>query len=200
MALSGMNSREKVMIAVLAVVIVAALVGIGILVAKLVADDADTPAVTPAAPIPEAEAVATVEPTITSVPTLSVEQLAPATAVPISSEPVVVAREENVTPILPVIIPNLPLVPGRVYRLEITAVDGAALVIQGSWSQAAAGGEQVRAPSPEFFEGMTPMRIDVTSPLPDPESWSLSVSAAPKNVLGEPSHLVITVYDVTGAQ
>jgi hypothetical protein len=214
MAFSEMNSRERTIVIVLGIVILVALVGIGILAARLIAGDgnggdeaigvttatASAPGTTGAA-TPGDQAGAT----ITAVAPPPVEdassdggedELPPA---PSGGEPAVVVRAESPGPIAPAIIPEQTLAPGHSYRLEITAADGSEVAIQGSWSQAAtsASGEVV-APQIEFFEGTTPHQIQVEAPVADPASWRISVSAGPTDLLGQPPALVITIWDVTG--
>jgi hypothetical protein len=207
MSLSGMSSKEKTIVAVLGAVILVALIGIGVLVARLVTGDqntGDAPQITVAA-TPAAGATTpgagVSEGTITPVATPSLQELAETTPQPVAASPVVVVRTESPGSPLPALLTSYPLHAGRIYRLEITAVDGSSVPIQGSWSQAAMGaGGKVDATLPEFFETKTPFGIDVASPVPNPSSWSVSASAAPANLLGETANLVITVYDVTGTE
>ena len=207
MSFSEMSSKEKTIVAVLGVVILVALIGIGILVARLVTGNqtaGDAPQITVAA---TSDAGATTpgagapEETITPVATPSLEELAETTPQPIAASPVLVVRAESPGSPLPVLLTSYPLHAGRVYRLEITAVDGSSVPIRGSWSQAAMGaGGKVDATLPEFFEAKTPFSIDLVSPVTNPSSWSVSASAAPANLLGETANLVIIVYDVTGTE
>jgi hypothetical protein len=235
MGFSQMSSREKTIVAVLGVVILIALIGIGVLVARLVTGgegDTEAPAITVIpttaageAPPPEsgteptAAAGATsasqegqgtasqpaggtgAEGAITAVPAPSLEGLDTSGPVPVSDQPVVVARQEGVGPGSPVIIADHPLHAGHRYRLEITAADGSQVAIQGSWGQAAtsASGE-VAAPQIEFFEGTTPFRVDIVAPVSDPVLWSCSASAGVTDLLGQPPGLVITIWDVTGVK
>jgi hypothetical protein len=200
-----MNSREKTIIAILVVVILVALIGIGILVARLVTGDktsGDSPAITVVAtPVAGAATPGVSEGTITPVATPSLKDLAQTTPQPVAASPVVVVRTESPGSPLPVLLTNYPLHAGRVYRLEVTAIDGSAFPIQGSWSQAAMGaGGEVAATLPELFEAKTPYNIDVVSPVTNPSTWSISASAAPANLLAQTATLVITVYDVTGTE
>jgi hypothetical protein len=200
MSLSTMTSKEKTAIAVLGVVILIALIGIGVLAAQLVKGDADEPIVvadTPAPGLSEAQA------TVTLIAPPSLEGLAQTTPLPPDNQPVLVARQEAVGPLAPVIITNQPLHAGHRYRLEITAMNGAKVAIQGSWGQSATSASgQVVAPQIEFFEGATPYRIDINSPVADPNLWSCSASAGLKSadLLGQSPALVITVWDITGTQ
>jgi len=201
MALSGMNSREKTLIAILAVIIVIALVGIGVLIAKLLVDGgADeqagsiTPAPTTTAP------VETPAPTATLVenPTLEAEGEVPLPT-PAGAEPVRVVQAESPAPLLPVLITNQALYAGHRYRVEIVAADGSAVAIKGSWSQSAKGaGAQIEVSGPEPFEGKTPFTLEVKSPLENPTSWSINVSAGPQDLLSQPPKLVLTLWDVSG--
>lgn len=197
MDFSQMSAREKAIIVVLGVVIVAALIGIGVLVAKLVSGD-DTAEIT-TAPTTGGEVPPQV--TITLVATPALDEPPQETPNPVSDQPVAIAQAEGAGPGLPVIIADQPLYAGRRYRIEIKAADGSNVAVQGSWSQAATSASgQVAAPQIEFFEGTTPHTIDVVSPVADPSLWSCSVSAAPKDILAKPTNLVIVVYDVTGSQ
>jgi hypothetical protein len=207
MSFSEMSSREKTIIVILGVVILVALAGIGILVARLVTGNGqagDAPPITVAAtPIAGATTpgAGVSEGTITPVATPSLKDLAQTTPQPVAASPVVVVRTESPGSPLPVLLTSFPLHAGRVYRLEVTAVDGSSFPIQGSWSQAAMGADgEVSAALPELFEATTPYSVDVVSPLAKPSTWSLSASAAPANLLAPTANLVITVYDVTGTE
>jgi hypothetical protein len=199
MAASGMSSKEKTIVAVLGVIIVIALVGIGILVAKLVVDGGDggqTTNITPAATVP-AQAPAPQE-TVTLVANPSLEGQA-ATPAPAAAQPVAIVQVKSPGPLLPAILTDQPLHPGRSYRLEIAAADGSAVVIRGSWSQSAKGADgKLELPLPETLDGATPLRLDLVPPMANPSEWSFSVSAVPKDLLGQPPELVITIWDVTG--
>lgn len=203
MAFSEMNAREKTIVAVLGVIILIALIGIGVLVARLVGGGkAGEEAVLTVVPTAAEQAEqAAPEATITLVAAPAPEQAAEMTPAPVSDRPVVVVREQSPGPMLPALLTNYPLYAGRVYRLEVTAIDGSSLAVQGSWSQAAASaGGEVQTTLPEFFDGPTPFVVDLAAPVAEPTSWSVSISAAPKNLLGESPLLVITLYDVTGSQ
>lgn len=203
MTLSGASSREKVLIAVLAVIIVIALVGIGVLLARLLVDggaDEQAGGITPAA-----TTAVTAEPpaptaTLVDNPSLEGEgEALPPPPPPAGNEPVVVVREEGAGPGLPVLIASQPLNAGRRYRIEITAAGGSAVAVQGSWGQSASGeGPEVAVMPRESFEGRTPLTIEVQPLLENPTSWSISVSAGPGDLLGQPSKLVITIWDVGG--
>jgi len=199
-AFSGMSSRERTVVAVLAVVIVLALVGIGLLIAKLAIDKGgQSSGVTPAAtsegsPIPAAL-------TATLVANPSLEEAVEEPAQPVSEQPVAIAQAKSPAPLLPVILAEQPLHGSRHYRLEITAEDGSHVRISGSWSQSAkgAGGNMV-LPLPEPYEAATPFGLDITPPIEAPSSWRISVSAAPKDLLANPPALIITIWDTTGSQ
>jgi hypothetical protein len=207
MSLSGMSPREKTVVAILGIVILLALVGIGILAANLVSrsgeegvagESATAAAVEgegqPAADVPEAAAG------ITPVATpILLEEPAVAADLPGGQ---VIVRQEGVGPLAPVVIADQALQPGRRYRIEIQAMDGSRVNIHGSWSQAAVGGGgSLSAPVIEFFEGQTPYRIDLNLPLATADRWSCSVSAALKDVtLASGSALAIEIQDVTGSQ
>jgi len=185
-----MSSRERTIVIVLAVIIVVALAGIGVLAAKLVSDDGEPTVVATALP----------GGTITPVPPPPPE---PAVDTPVTNvgQPVEVVRAEGVGPGSPVIIAAQALHPGRRYRIEIAAANGAKVAINGSWSQAAVATQgQPAAPQIEFFDGVTPHEIEVVSPVSNPEMWSVSVSAGPANILGEQPVLVVIIWDVTEAQ
>ena len=141
------------------------------------------------------------EGTITPVATPSLKDLAATTPQPVTADPVMVVRRESPGSPLPVLLTSFPLHAGRVYRLEVSAMDGSSFPIQGSWSQAAMGTDgEVAATLPELFEAKIPHSIDVVSPVANPSTWSLSASAAPANLLAPTANLVITVYDVTGTE
>ncbi len=200
MALSGMSSRERTLVIVLGVIIVLALVGIGLLAARLIASDEDgqqaggiTPAATTAGPAATPQASATL------VENPPLEEASEATPAPVAEEPVAVAQVESQGAVLPAIITSQPLHAGHRYRIEIAALDGSRVAVKGSWSQSARGaGGELELPLPESIEGQTPLTIEVQPPLENPASWRVSVSAAPKDLLGQPPKLVVTIWDVTG--
>ena len=199
MALSGMSSREKTVVAILGVVIILALVGIGILLARLLADSSSS---APEGISVTETAVAAVQPqaTVTLVDAPSLEGLGEPAPVAAGAEPVVVKRVESVGPLAPVMIASQPLSAGHRYRLEVTASDESTVPIHGSWSQSATSASgQVAAPQIEFFESSTPYRVDIEAPVADPSMWGVSISAGPQG-LGGQANLVITVWDVTGSQ
>ncbi|MGD2206633.1 MAG: hypothetical protein PVH17_07630 [Anaerolineae bacterium] len=202
MAPSGINSREKTIIAILAVVIVIALIGIGILVARLVTGDkegGETGGITPVATAPGG-AVSS-EATATLVANPSLKEPAEATPAAVGDQPVAVVRVESPKQLLPAILTDHALHPGHRYRLEITAIDGSSVAIRGSWSQSAKTADgNLELPLPESIEGKTPFRLDIEPPAANPTSWSLSASASPKDLLGNPPKLVIIVWDVTGSK
>lgn len=181
-----MSSRERTIVAILVVIIAVALLGIGLLVSRLTANEEPTATASPLPPV-----------TITAVvpPTPSLPQETPAADV---GEPVAVRRAESAGPGAPAIIEMQALHPGRRYRIEITAADGTNVAVNGSWSQAVAATQgQPAAPEIVFFEAMTPHQIAVVSPVENPQMWSVSVSAGPADILGAPPALVITIWDVT---
>ena len=202
MSVSGLSSKQKTVVAILVVVIVLALLGIGVLLAKLVGGDhgggqslqitvaASTQAVAPAATV-----------TLVSPPVM--EELVKLAPSPISDQPVLVAREEGIGPLAPVIIVSQPLNPGHRYRLEISALDGSKAAIYGSWGQLATSTDgQVALPQIEFFEGTTPFYVDVVSPIENAGMWSCSVSAGLRSpdLLGALPNLAISIWDVTGSK
>jgi hypothetical protein len=197
-----MDSRERNIIIVLGVVIIIALVGIGVLAAKLLSSDGgDTTAITVVPTV--AEGAAPPEATITAIPAPEMEALGQPPPDPAGSKPVAIARQESLGPIAPVMIVAQPLQPGRRYRLEVTASDGSKSAVQGSWSQAATSASgQIGTPLGEFFEGVTPYQVDINPPVSDPVLWSVSVSAGLKNpnILSDSPKVVITIWDVTGSQ
>lgn len=199
MALSGMNRREKTLIAVLAVVIIIALVGIGILIGKLVVDggaDEQAGDIPPVATTPAAASGPTA--TLVETPSLEEEEQAPPPT-PAGAEPVQVVQAESPAPLLPVLITNQALHAGHRYRVEIVAADGSAVAIKGSWSQSAKGaGVQIEVTGPEPFEAKTPYTLEVKSPLENPTSWSISVSAGPQDLLSQSPKLILTLWDVSG--
>jgi hypothetical protein len=200
MALSSMNTREKTVVAILGVIIVAALGGIGVLAAKLVTDGTGGTAggITPGPSAPVAIAVPQETATLVTNPSLEGEAAAPA---PIAAEPVAIAQVESAGALLPAILADQGLPPRRKYRVEVVAVDGSKVAIRGSWSQSAKSANgKLELPLPEAFEGTTPFSFELVPPLANPSSWSVSVSAAPQDLLGQPPRLVIKVWDVTGSQ
>lgn len=223
MSLSSMSSREKIVVAVLGVVILLALIGIGILAANLVSGDdgeqevagqAATSAAGEAEEQPAGASEGTAQPGATSVtgagsPEAAADITPVATPVlreapPPAAGGEVVVRQEGVGGLAPVVIADQALQPGRRYRIEIQAMDGSRVDIHGSWSQAAVGGAgTLSAPTIEFFEGQTPYRIDLALPLADADLWSCSVSAAPTleggTQLSGPA-LAVEILDVTGSQ
>jgi hypothetical protein len=224
MSWSGMSARERTVVAVLGIVILLALVGIGILTANLVARPGDEQEVagtyaTATAAAAQGEGMAAGGAEEATVPGGTGEAGAPASAADITpvATPLlqeapaaaadlpggeVIVRQEGVGPLAPVVIADQTLQPGRRYRIEIQAMDGSRVNIHGSWSQAAVGGGgSLSAPAIEFFEGQTPYRIDLALPLANAEMWSCSVSAAIKgaNLASGPA-LAIEIQDVTGSQ
>jgi hypothetical protein len=199
MAFSEMDSREKTIIAVLGVVIVIALIGIGFLVAKLASDgtsSSEAVSVTGAAP-----GAGTPVATFTLVATASLEGLVQTTPATVGSQPVAVAQAKGIAPGLPAIMINEPLHGGHSYRLEVTAADGSKAKVSGSWSQSArndAGAVEMDVSKP--IEGKTPLSVDIKPPLSNPSSWSLSASVGPEDLLGDNPVLVITLWDVTGSE
>jgi hypothetical protein len=201
MAFSEMSAREKTIMVVLAVIIVIALVGIGILAAKLIADGRRnrTTGITVVATTSEELAGPVVTATLVANPTL--EGAAQGTPVPVSQQPVAVVHAASPSGLLPVILTNQPLQGGHRYRLGIMAEDGSSILIRGSWSQSArsASGD-LELPLPKSFEAKTPFDLDIIPPMANPSAWSFTVSAVPKDLLGQPPRLVITIWDVTGSQ
>jgi hypothetical protein len=219
MALSGMSSKEKTIVAVLGVVIILSLVGIGILAAQLLGDGKDeggsvavataTSGAPEAAVTPEAGGEGSeVAPgaggegaEVAPVDTPALEQPRDVPPPIAAGEPVAVAEVESVGPLAPAILVDQPLYAGHRYEIEIRTADGSQLAIQGSWSQAATSGSgQLVAPQVEFFEGTTPHTIPIEAPVADPEMWGCSVQASLKESLGQTTHVVVTVWDVTGVQ
>jgi hypothetical protein len=199
-----MSARDKAIIAVLGVVILVALIGIGILVARLVTGDEEaeirvvTPTLSTAA---SSGGTPGVEAAITAVAPPSLDAQGDMPPKEIKAEQVAIAQAEGVGPLAPVIIASQALQAGHRYRIEVAAKDGLAVAIQGSWSQAATSASgQVTAPQIEFFEGSTPFTVDVVAPVADPALWSCSVSAAPKALQSSSASLVITIWDVTGVK
>lgn len=209
MALSRMSSKEKTIVAILAVVIVLSLVGIGILAAQLIGgDDEDeggsiavataTGGVPTAAATPGAEGEGS---EVTPVDTPALEQPRDVPPPVAAGQPVAVAQAESVGPLAPAIIVDQPLYANHRYKIEIRTVDGSQLAIEGSWSQAATSSSgQLVSPQIEFFEGVTPHTIQVEPPVADPETWGCSVRASLKEPLGKTTAVIITVWDVTGVE
>jgi len=203
MSFSGASSRERTLLIVLAVVIVVALIGIGLLLAKLLVSGGGEQAggITPA-PTTTADASAA-EPTITPIDAPALQPADQPPGGPTGGEPVVLVRAESVGPLAPAMLVNQALQSGHQYRLEVTAQDGSAVAVEGNWSQAATSASgQATPPQIEFFEGTTPYQVDIAPPVADPEMWSVSVSAGLRkaDVLGDAPKVVITIWDVTGSQ
>jgi hypothetical protein len=198
MALSEMNSREKTVLVVLVLIIAAALVGIGVLAARLIAGDAEEQA-TNITVAPESQVEAAVpEGTATLVanPELVEEPVIPP---PAGAQPVPVVQVESPGPLLPAILADQALHPGRQYRVEIAATDGSKTEVRGSWSHSAKSADgHLEMPLPEEIEGTTPLTLDLVAPVANAMAWSVSVSAAPRDLLAQPPRLTITVWDVTG--
>jgi hypothetical protein len=202
MAFSEMSSRERTIIGVLAGIIVIALIGIGVLVAKLAAGGgSNQPAGGITGPAATLAEISTPPVTVTLVANPSLDQIVEEAAAPVSEQPVAVARAESPGALLPVIVPNQALQGDHRYRIEIEAEDGSSVLIRGSWSQSAksASGE-LALPLPESIEATTPFRLEVVPPMNNPSEWRITVSAAPKDLLAQPPHLAITIWDVTGSQ
>lgn len=206
MAFSEMNSRDRTIIIILVAVIVLALIGIGLLVARLLSDGGIQEEGGGITVVPTSESTVAVQadagPTITAVAAPALGQAAEVPRVDVSEQPVVVARQEAVGPLAPVLIAGQALQPGHLYRIEITTSDGSQAAVEGTWSQASTSvSGQVGAPQIEFFEGVTPYTIEVAPPVSDPQMWSLSGSAGWKQVdISETRLLVISILDVTGSQ
>ena len=208
MSFSEASSREKALVLVLLVVIIVALIGIGILLAKLLfgGEGEKAGGITPAPTTAAAEAgdagptITPIEASIVQQAELPAEATSPAAS---GSEPVVLVQVESVGPLAPAMIVNQALEPGHQYRLEVTAQDGTAIAVEGNWSQAATSASgQAAAPQIEFFEGTTPYRIDIAPPVADPKMWGISVSAGFKeaDLLAEGPAVVITIWDVTAGE
>ena len=195
-----MTSKEKTIVAVLAVVIILALAGIGVLAAQLIGEKNET-AITVVPTSGESAALPVTAtppppPTMTAVPIMTPTQDSSHSS---SGQLPVVARAQSAGPGLPAIITDHPLKAGHRYRLVIISADNRKIAIEGNWSQAATSASgKVAAPQIEFFKGATPYTIEVISPVPDPTIWGVSVSAMPQNPVGQSAILVILLYDVTG--
>lgn len=208
MALSGMSSKEKTIVAVLGVVIILSLVGIGILAAQLLGDGGDEGGSVAVATATSGAPAAAVTPEaggegseVAPVDTPALEQPGDVPPPIVADEPVAVAEVESVGPLAPAILVDQPLYANHRYEIEIRTADGSQLTIAGSWSQAATSGSgQLVAPQVEFFEGTTPYTILIEAPVADPEMWGCAVQASLKEPLGQTTKVVITVWDVTGVQ
>jgi hypothetical protein len=201
MAFSEMSSRERTIIAVLAGVIVIALIGIGVLAAKLIGGGGSQPAAGVTPPAATLAEVSTPPVTVTLVANPSLEEAVEEAAVAVGEQPVAIARAESPGALLPVIVANQALQGDHRYQIEIAAEDGSSVPIRGSWSQSAksASGD-LALPLPESIEATTPFRLDVVPPMSQPSEWRITVSAAPRDLLGQPPHLAITIWDVTGSE
>lgn len=204
MALSEMSPREKTIMIVLGVIIVVAIIGIGLLAARLIAGDGatgGTAEVVQALPTATLEGGMTGEtPTLVPAPSLLDAPDQP-TPPPVGAEPVVVNRVSSAMPGLPAILANQPLHAGHIYRLEITAQDGSQVAVRGSWSEAASNAQgEISIQPTQVLEGRTPLSRDLASPVPNPSAWSISASVGAADLLGQPLALVITVWDITGSQ
>lgn len=224
--MSPMSSTEKILVGVLGIVILGALIGIGVLAARLVmGENGDRLAVTGQVPTSAPLAQATTAPgaaapaaaatgatigaatpaasaagaTITPVAPPELDEPDAQAPAPAGGQPAVVARSEGLGPLSPVLIVSQPLRVDHRYRIEIAAADGSRVAIQGSWSQAALSASgQMPTPQIEFFEATTPYRLDLVPPVTDPTMWSCSVSAGRKELVMQGAGLVIEILDVTG--
>jgi hypothetical protein len=208
MAFTEMSSREKKTILVLAVIIVLAVIGIGFLAAKfLVAGSDQETGITPPAATIEAAAPSAATVTLQSPASSTVVADVVAEGVTQGSEasadekPVAVVQIRSLGNLLPVMMTEQALDGRRRYRVEIVAVDGAIVPISGSLSQStkSAGGD-LDLSLPKSFEGQTPFVLDLSPGIDNPKEWKVSVSAMPKDLLGDPPILVMTVWDVTGSE
>lgn len=201
MALSEMSSKEKTIVVILGIVIVIALVGIGILAAQLVTggdggEQADlvvpeSPAASQAAPVA----------THTLVPPPEAGAAAKAIPGPATGQAEAVVREEGVAPGLPVLLVGQLLDGSRSYRLEVTTADGSVAIVSGSWSQTAVNTKgDIDKVLPKRLEGKTPIYVEINPPVANPETWILSASAGPKDLLSKTGPLAIILWDVTESE
>jgi hypothetical protein len=190
MDFSDVSSREKTIIVVLGVIIMIALVGIGILAAKVLVSDEQETGITPPAATEETQPLST--------PTATLVQESPTSA---GGGPVRVVSEPSPSGRLPAILMDQPLKGDRSYRVEIVTQDGSTIEIRGSWRQKAksASGDLELA-LPESIDAKTPFSLDLTPPVANPTEWSVSISASAKDLVPEPPRLVITIWDVTGIE
>ena len=198
MAFSEMSSRERTTIIVLVVVIGLAVIGIGILAARfLIGNGEDETAITAPAPTTEVvESSATVTLAVEATP----EGSDPGSAQSAAVNQVEVVQVKNSGPLLPVMLTQHPLDGQRQYRMEIVAANGSTVSIKGNWSQSttSAGGD-LDLSLPENFEGETPLLLDLDPGIDNPKEWLFSVSVSPKDLLGDPPLLILTIWDVTGS-
>ncbi|MFC2023834.1 hypothetical protein ACFLT5_03775 [Chloroflexota bacterium] len=202
MTLSEMSSKEKTVVAILGVVIIIALVGIGFLVARLVtggqsSQEADAIQVPATSQSRDAEPDAT----NTLVPPPEAGAAAKTVPDPAANQAEAVVREEGIAPGLPVLLVGQPLDANRTYRLEVATADGSSATVSGSWSQTAMNAKgEVDVAASERIEGTTPIVVDIKAPVANPKSWILSASVGPKDLLAKSGPLVIILWDVTGSE
>jgi hypothetical protein len=200
MAFTEMNSREKRTIIILAVIIGLAVIGIGILAAKVLVDGGERETgITP--PVATVEAAPPAETTVTVVADVASEGPAQNSGASTGEGPVAVMQIQSRGNLLPVMMTEQALDGRRRYRVEIVTVDGSMIAISGTWSQStkSAGGD-LDLSLPQSFEGQTPYVLDLSPGIENAVEWNVSVSAAPKDLLGNPPLLVMTVWDVTGSE
>ena len=200
MALSEMSSKEKTIVVILGIVIIIALVGIGVLVARLVTGDSargDSDAIV----VPETTGAAG-EPAATNtiVPPPEAGEASKAVPEPATGKAEAVVREEGVRAGLPVLLAGQALDGNRSYRLEITTADGVPAAVSGSWSQTATGSQGKVEMASDRLEGTTPIVIEIKAPLKKPKTWILSASAGPKDLLSKTGPLQIILWDVTESE
>ena len=202
MAMSEMSSKEKTVVVILGIVIIIALVGLGVLVARLgtggpSSQQGDAIQVPATSQSGEAAPAAT----NTLVPPPEAGAAAKPLPDPAINQGEAVVREEGVAPGLPVLLVGQPLDGSRSYRLKVTTADGSTATVSGSWSQTAVNAKgKVDASASERLEGKTPIVVDIKAPFANPKTWTLSASAGPKDLLAKTGPLVIILWDVTGSE
>lgn len=199
MAFSEMSSKERTTIIVLAVIIGLAVIGIGVLAAKvLVGGGEQETGVT--VPAPTLEAVGP-SATVTLIADVAPDVASSGSAQSVGVNAVAVVQAKNLGPLLPAMLSQQPLDGRRQYRVEIVAEDGSAVRISGNWSQSTTSvGGELELSLPENFKGETPLVLDLNPGIDNPKEWKVSVSASPDDLLGDPPNLVITIWDVTGSE
>ncbi len=208
MAFTEMSPRERKTILVLAVIIVLAVIGIGFLAAKFLVDGGDQETgITPPAVMIETATPSTATVTLQSAASPAVaadvieEGVAQGSVASVDEKPVAVVQIRSLGNLLPVMMTEQALDGRRRYQVEIVAVDGSVVSISGRLSQStkSAGGD-LDLSLPKSFEGQTPFVLDLNPGIDNPKEWKVSVSAMPKDLLGDPPILVMTVWDVTGSE
>lgn len=187
-----MSKAHKVILGMLGFVIIASLVGIGVLTAWLVSrKDEQAKIVLPATtPLPSPA------PTSTLIPVPSPAPQAQPTLPPgqPGGQPIVIAADEGGGPFAVAILTGVPLHSNRRYKLQVTSRAGS-VPFHGSWSELAIGTDGKPGVKVDLLKGVTPFSMDIIPPVQNPTHWSFSVSVqSEKNEGG----IMVAILDVTG--